>query len=121
MPRQATRTSEQTTQSGGFSDVRRTRRQPVDLRVVVQDEDGWEIGLDAVNLSSEGVFVHSPILFEPGEKHTLIFGSNDATAVTRIPATVARAERGHGDGVAGMGYRFDQMDEDTWATLRDLI
>jgi hypothetical protein len=121
MPRQATHSNEHTTQSGGFSDVRRTRRQPVELRVVVQDEDGWEIGLDAANLSSDGVFVQSPILFEPGERHTLIFGSQDGRAAVRVSATVARAERGRGDGMAGMGYRFDDMDEETWASLRKLI
>ena len=116
----ATRRKRRSTQTGGFSDVRRSQRQSVELRVVVQDEDGWEIGLDAVNIGHDGVFVHSPVLFEPGERHILIFGSHNGEAVIRIPATVARADEGRGEGMAGMGYQCDEMDDETWSSLLKL-
>lgn len=114
-----------------FNGIRRYNRCQMTLDVVVQDQDGWEIPLESVDISPTGIFVRSNFLFEVGEEHTLIF-EVQGRGIFRINGRVARVEEpdeqaasaslgGLGtmsSGIsAGMGYEFIETHEKTWQDL----
>lgn len=106
-----------------FAGIRRYSRREIELEVVVQDDDGWEIALDAVDVSPVGMFVESDLLFDVGDEHTLIFRAPDDDFLFRVRGRVTRVSTGQGpdDGsrgsVPGMAYEFVDPDGDTWTKL----
>lgn len=114
-------------QRPSFSGIRRYSRRKVDFEVHIQDGDGWEIPLEAVDISPVGLFVESDFLFDVGEEHTLIFESPDEEFVFRIRGRVTRVSTGEGpDGESGnstpgMAYEFVGTDADTWTKLCSLV
>lgn len=108
-----------------FAGFRRYVRQDVHCEVVVQDDEGWEIPFDSVNLSPTGMFVESEYLFEVGDQHVLIFRSPENDAWFRVEARVVRTEQGDPDVRVdppeeikpGMAYEFVGTDDRTWAQL----
>ena len=110
-----------------FSGIRRYSRRDLDVDVFIQDADGWEVPLEAVDLSPVGIFVESDLLFDVGDEHTLIFRSPDGESVFRIPGRVVRVSDGSGpDGESdgstpGMAYEFVGTDSETWTKLCSLV
>lgn len=106
-----------------FAGIRRYNRRDIDVEVLVQDEEGWEIPLEGADLSPVGIFVRSPFLFDIGDVHTLIFRSPNGEDVFRIPARVVRVQEQPGEpgGSAGMGYEFIDPDGPTWTKLCSLV
>jgi hypothetical protein len=107
---------------GGF---RRFNRHDLKTSVVVQDEEGWEIPLDSVNLSPTGMFVESDFLFEVGDRHILIFEAPDNGAWIRVEAKVIRVDSGEVDTrvsppeamPSGMAYEFEAIEDASWSEL----
>lgn len=107
-----------------FSGIRRYSRREVDFDVFIQDSEGWEYPLEAVDISPVGIFVESDFLFDVGEEHTLVFRSPDESFVFRIPARVVRVADGEADSeraVAGMAYEFAGTDARTWTKLCSMV
>ena len=112
-----------------FAGFRRYGRRDVRCDVYVQDDEGWEIPLESVNVSPTGMFVESSLLFEAGESHTLIFRSPRDASWYRISARVVRVDEGEGDEPVqppedrrpGMAYEFLGTDERTWNHLCALV
>lgn len=110
-----------------FSGIRRYSRRQLDVDVYVQDSEGWEIPLEAVDVSPVGLFVESDLLFDVGDEHTLIFRSPDEQFVFRIPGRVVRVSDGQNakgepdDSVPGMAYEFVGTDSQTWTKLCSLV
>lgn len=109
-----------------FAGFRRYGRRDVRTNVVIQDADGWEIPLESVNVSPTGIFIESPLLFEVGELHTLIFSTADGGLV-RIAGRVVRVDRGGDergievDETPGMAYEFVETDDTTWNRLCAMV
>lgn len=109
-----------------FAGFRRYGRRDVQTDVVIQDADGWEIPLESVNVSPTGIFIESPLLFEVGDVHTLIFRTADGGLV-RVDGRVVRVDRGSDDrGVEvdekpGMAYEFVETDDTTWNSLCAMV
>jgi hypothetical protein len=110
-----------------FAGIRRYDRRPVQVDVFVQDADGWEIPLEATDISPVGIFVESDFLFDVGDEHTLIFRAPDGEFVFRIPGRVVRVSDGQGpDGASngntpGMAYEFIGTDAETWTKLCSMV
>jgi len=109
-----------------FSGIRRYSRRNLDVDVFVQDADGWEIPLEAVDISPVGIFVESDLLFDVGDEHTLIFRSPDEEFLFRIPARVVRVADGEAteddeQSPPGMAYEFLGTDADIWTKLCSLV
>lgn len=110
-----------------FAGIRRYSRREVDIEVHIQDGDGWEIALDAVDISPVGLFVESDFLFDVGDEHTLIFESPDEDYLFRIRGRVTRVATGEGPedeaghSTPGMAYEFVGTDADTWTKLCSLV
>lgn len=104
------------------SGARRYDRSDFDQLVFVQDEDGWEIPMDSMDLSASGMFVKSPALFEVGEVHTLHFEHADGSPL-RIEAKVVRVCAPSPSLVddAGMGYEFQGIDSRTYDALCECV
>jgi hypothetical protein len=109
-----------------FAGFRRYGRREVRTDVVIQDSEGWEIPLESVNVSPTGIFIESPLLFEIGEVHTLIFKTSDG-AMVRVNGRVVRVDRGFDErGVPvderpGMAYEFVETDDHTWNSLCAMV
>lgn len=109
-----------------FAGFRRYGRRDVRTDVVIQDADGWEIPLESANVSPTGIFVESPLLFEVGETHTLIFRTADGGFV-RVHGRVVRVDRGTDergvevDETPGMAYEFVETDDSTWNRLCAMV
>lgn len=110
-----------------FAGLRRYNRRPLETNVVVQDQDGWEIPLESVDISPTGIFVRSDYLFEIGEEHTLIFQVQNK-GMFRLRARVARVEEPDADEPflgadlrPGMGYEFVDTAEETWQDLCAMV
>lgn len=106
-----------------FAGIRRYNRRSIDVEVLVQDDNGWEMPLEGVNLSPVGMFVRSPFLFDVGDCHTLIFRSPEGKDLFRIRGRVVRvqADEEGAEGMPGMGYEFVDPDRDTWTKLCALV
>lgn len=112
-----------------FAGFRRYSRQELRTDVVVQDDEGWELPLESINLSPTGMFVTSQYLFEVGDRHVLIFKSPETEAWLRIEAKVVRVENGDIDvrvepaesSFPGMAYEFEATDDRTWSELCALL
>ena len=102
--------------------IRRYDRTHFEQEVLVQDGDGWEIPLDSVDISANGMFVKSSALFEIGETHTLHFYDVDGQPF-RVEARVVRVSKQTtiADEDPGMGYEFQQVDERTYDALCECI
>lgn len=102
--------------------IRRYDRTGFDHPIFVQDEQGWEIPLDAMDLSASGMFVKSSALFEVGEMHTLHFEHADGSPL-RVDAKVVRVCSPSASLVddAGMGYEFQDIDERTYDALCECV
>jgi len=106
-----------------FAGIRRYNRRSIDVKVLVQDANGWEIPLEGVDLSPVGMFVRSPFLFDVGDYHTLIFRDPEGEELFRISGRVVRVqddEKADGTG-PGMGYEFVDPDRETWTKLCALV
>jgi hypothetical protein len=109
-----------------FAGFRRYGRRDVRTNVMVQDSDGWEIPLESVNVSPTGIFIESPLLFELGSVHTLIFRTSDG-GIVRVAGRVVRVDRGFDErGVEvderpGMAYEFVETDDHTWNSLCAMV
>ncbi len=110
-----------------FAGLRRYNRRTLATEVVVQDQEGWEIPLESVDISPTGIFVRSNFLFDVGEEHVLIF-QVEGKGMFRVRARVARVEEPDDEqGFAGaeirpgMGYEFVDTEEDTWQDLCALV
>ena len=112
-----------------FAGFRRFGRMDVRTHVTIQDEDGWELPLESVNISPTGMFVESQFLFEIGDEHTLIFCSPDSGEWFRITAKVVRIEDGDADirveppepVMPGMAYEFAAADPRALDHLRGAL
>lgn len=98
--------------------IRRYDRTGFDQEVLVQDDEGWEIQVDSVDISANGMFVKSAALFEVGDLHTLHFFDENGSPF-RVDARVVRvAEHSNVlDEDSGMGYEFQGIDEYTYDAL----
>ncbi len=109
-----------------FAGFRKFGRKDLRTDVVIQDNDGWEVPLESVNLSASGMFVESKFLFEIGDEHILIFSSPHTGECFRITARVVRVEEGEADVrvdpaeplVPGMAYEFKTDDPRALEELR---
>ena len=106
-----------------FAGLRRYNRRDLETHVVIQDQEGWEIPLESVDISPTGIFVRSDFLFDVGEEHTLIFNLEEK-GMFRLRARVARVEEPSEEDVfasadlrPGMGYEFVDTEEDAWHQL----
>ena len=110
-----------------FKGFRRFNRKDLEIELLVQDDFGWEIPLDSVDLSATGMFVASPALFEVGDEHVLHF-SEGATNF-RVRARVVRVTDDVVDEridpnvpvAPGMGYEFLDVDDRTWDALCEMV
>lgn len=110
-----------------FAGLRRYNRRPLETQVVIQDEEGWEIPLDSVDISPTGIFVRSDFLFEIGDEHTLIFHV-EGRGIFRVRGRVARVEEPGEEELlvpaeqgAGMGYEFLDTEEQMWHELCEVV
>lgn len=110
-----------------FAGLRRYNRRELDFGVYLQDEDGWEIPVDGLNISPTGVFVASNYLFEVGDEHTLII-ELPSGKMFRMKARVARVEAPIDDEfdaepveASGMGYEFVETAEQDWSQLCAIV
>ncbi|MGM0555628.1 MAG: PilZ domain-containing protein [Myxococcota bacterium] len=110
-----------------FAGLRRYNRRELDFGVYLQDEDGWEIPVDGLNISPTGVFVASNFLFEVGDQHTLII-ELPSGEMFRMKARVARVEAPVDDEfdtdaveASGMGYEFVETAEQDWSQLCSIV
>lgn len=96
----------------GFAGLRRHPRKELSVEVLVQDEQGWELPLEALDFSPAGMFVRSHFLFEVGTVHQLIFKSPDGDELFGVRAEVVRVEKDETQGsdesgfAPGMAYEF---------------
>lgn len=112
-----------------FAGFRRYARQELRTDVVIQDQEGWEVPLESLNLSPTGMFVTSQFLFEVGDRHVLIFKSPETQEWLRIEGRVVRVDAGEPDvrvepaepSFPGMAYEFEATDDHTWAELCTLL
>ena len=112
-----------------FAGFRRYSRQDLRTEVVIQDNEGWEVPLESVNLSPTGMFIESQYLFEIGDRHVLIFQSPETAEWLRIEARVVRVDSGDSDVRVeppepcnpGMAYEFEATDDRTWSELCALL
>ncbi len=100
--------------------IRRYDRSGFGQQVVVQDEQGWELPLDALDLSESGMFVKSSALFEVGSVHTLHFVHSDGSPF-RVDAKVVRVSSKTKGEDPGMGYEFQNVDDRTHNALCECI
>lgn len=115
------RRSPEADQPASFAGIRRYSRRTIDADVFVQDADGWEIPLEAADISPVGIFVESEYLFDLGDEHTLIFRAPDEQFVFRIPARVVRVAEGEEDEPAGMAYEFLGTEGEVWTKLCSIV
>ena len=109
-----------------FNGFRRYGRAELGEQIIVQDDDGWELPLQAANLSPTGMFVESQFLFDVGDEHVLIFRSPMQERWFRVRARVVRVDEGDDEEALdepspGMAYEFLNTDEDTWESLCSLV
>jgi hypothetical protein len=111
-----------------FAGLRKDVRRPLTLDVIVQDEDGWEIPLESIDLSTRGMFVRSNFLFEAGDVHVLIFKSPAGDHLFRVRARVVRTETGRdygdripADFVPGMAYEFISIEPAMRERLLEMV
>lgn len=109
-----------------FNGFRRYGRAELGEQIIVQDDDGWELPLQAANLSPTGMFVESQLLFDVGDEHVLIFRSPMQERWFRVRARVVRVDEGDDEEALdepspGMAYEFLNTDEDTWESLCSLV
>lgn len=111
-----------------FAGLRKAVRRPMELSVLIQDSEGWEIPLESLDISPAGMFVRSNFLFEVGDVHDLIFRSNDGDGFFRIHARVTRVEQGgdygqslREDFTPGMAYEFLAMSDPVREGLQELV
>lgn len=112
-----------------FAGFRRYSRQQLRTDVVIQDDEGWEVPLESVNLSPTGMFIESQYLFDIGDRHVLIFQSPESSQWLRIEAKVVRVDLGEVDVRVdppepcnpGMAYEFEATDDRTWSELCALL
>ena len=110
-----------------FAGLRRHPRKDLDVEVLVQDQQGWEIPLDSVDFSAAGMFVSSNFLFDVGSVHNLIFRCPDGEELFSLRAQVVRvecekSESNHSDVefVPGMAYEFIDRREQTQQRIENL-
>lgn len=111
-----------------FSGFRRHTRRALETHLILQDESGWEIPLDAVDLSATGMYVASPALFEVGSEHVLHF-KDEGGKTFRVKARVVRVSDETSDvriqpnepALPGMGYEFVDVDNQTWEALCESV
>lgn len=111
-----------------FAGLRKHIRRPLALDVIIQDEEGWEIPLESIDLSPCGMFVRSQFLFEAGDVHVLIFKSPEGDHLFRLLARVVRAETGKdygdripSDFVPGMAYEFVSIDSPIQERIMEMV
>lgn len=105
-----------------FAGMRRHDRKDACLEVIAQDEHGWEIPFESVNISPTGVFIRSTYLFEVGQVHRLILRSPATRQWIALNARVVRVERNErGRDIPGMAYEFIHDVERTADALSDLV
>ena len=114
-------------QKPSFAGLRRYNRRELDFGVYIQDDAGWEIPLDGLNLSPTGVFVATDFLFEEGEEHTLVIDV-PGRGLFRLKARVVRVESPDEETAAsddsqpaGMGYEFVDTEERAWSEFCSLV
>ncbi len=96
----------------GFAGLRAHRRRPLDVDVLIQDAQGWELPVESVDFSAGGIFVRTPYLLEEGTVQTLIFGGEEDTSPLAVRARVIRVERDQAlldsdpDYSPGMAFEF---------------
>ena len=105
-----------------FAGMRRHDRKDASLEIIAQDEHGWEIPFESVNISPTGVFVRSSYLFELGQIHRLILRSPSTSQWVSLRARVVRVERNErGRDIPGMAYEFIHDTARSSDALSDLV
>jgi hypothetical protein len=105
-----------------FAGMRRHDRKDARIEILVQDEHGWEIPFESVNISPTGVFVRSAYLFEIGQIHRLIMHAPRSREFISIRARVVRVEVSErGLDVPGMAYEFIHETDRTAGAISDLV
>lgn len=109
---------------------RRFKRAEIAIRIRLRESDtDIEASFALRDLSEGGLFVHSPILWEPGEKFELSFLLPGAGREIHTTGEVARAEDKYllfpdatgQDPVPGMGIRFLDLSADDRALIREFL
>lgn len=111
-----------------FAGLRKAMRKQMELEILIQDAEGWEIPLESLDVSPGGMFVRSNFLFEVGEVHDLIFRPAGGEGFFRVHARVVRVEQGGGYGQAasadftpGMAYEFLEMNDLVRESLQEMV
>jgi uncharacterized protein (TIGR02266 family) len=105
-----------------MTDRRRSPRIPVDIKVRLQQNVG-EVSARAVNLSNEGMCIHTAAVFGQGDQIKLAFRLpdtfNDIDAVGRVMWTL---DMKHYDAWGcGVGILFEQLQTSDSANLENYI
>jgi len=109
---------------------RRFKRAEIAIRIRLRESDtDIEASFALRDLSEGGLFVHSPILWEPGEKFELSFMLPGSDREIHATGEVARAEDKYllfpdapgQDPVPGMGIRFLDLSAGDRALIRDYL
>ncbi len=108
---------------------RHYKRSEVTIRIRLKEaETDIAASFDVKDLSEGGMFVHSPILWEPGEKFDLSFTLPGTDREIRVLGEVARAmdkyllagDAGQ-DPIPGMGIRFTRIAPADRALIKEFI
>ena len=96
----------------------------MELRVEVREAENrveGALGFDVHDLSVEGAFLRSDLLFEVGEEITVTFGTPDGHVV-RARARIVRVSRGEdGERGPGMGIVFVGLTQEDREAVRALL
>jgi len=108
--------------------IRRFNRVDLDIEVILQDDEGWEYPVEAVDISPTGVYVASDFLFDEGTEHDIMFRAPSGEILFRLAGRVVRVvegpdeqrasdEKAH-DNPPGMAYEFHRASEETRRRLK---
>ncbi len=94
--------------------IRRFNRVDLDIEVILQDDEGWEYPVEAVDISPTGVYIASDFLFDEGTEHDIMFRAPNGEILFRLAGRVVRVVEGAKDEGAetandnppGMAYEF---------------
>lgn len=117
--------------SPAVAGIRRFNRVDLDIDVILQDDEGWEYPVEAVDISPTGVYVASDFLFDEGTEHDIMFRAPSGEVLFRLAGRVVRVVEGADEGRAsdetahdnppGMAYEFHRASAETRRRLKSAL
>lgn len=120
-----------------FAGVRRFPRKAMEITVIVEDAEGWQIPMTTVDLSVGGVFLQSSAFLELGDVRTLWFRCPVSQELLPVRARVVRLQDGRVEEdifderpahplqqdpeITGMAFEFMEMSAETRDMLESLV